>query len=58
MMRRDPIDALMDLVADDRSRITTAYFMISEDNVRMADAAAVGVASARTRLDGAPKASS
>ena len=34
MMGVDPIDAIMDLVARDRSRITTAYFMISEDNVR------------------------
>ena len=30
----DPIDAIMDLVVKDRSRVTTAYFMISEDNVR------------------------
>jgi N-acyl-D-amino-acid deacylase len=30
----DPIDALMDLVARDRSRIDTVYFMISEDNLR------------------------
>jgi N-acyl-D-amino-acid deacylase len=30
----DPIDAIMDLVAKDRSRVTTAYFMISEENVR------------------------
>jgi N-acyl-D-amino-acid deacylase len=35
MMGQDPIDALMDLVADDRSRITTAYFMMSEENVRL-----------------------
>ena len=34
-MGRDPIDALMDLVADDRSRITTAYFMMSEENVKL-----------------------
>src|SRR6185369_4129623 len=27
--------ALMDLVADDRSRITTAYFMMSEENVKL-----------------------
>lgn len=35
MMGRDPIDALMDLVADDRSRITTAYFMMDEENVKL-----------------------
>ena len=34
-MERPPIDALMDLVADDRSRITTAYFMMSEENVKL-----------------------
>lgn len=30
----DPIDALMDLVLADRSRVDTAYFSMSEDNVR------------------------
>jgi len=34
MMGVDAIDAIMDLVVKDRSRVTTAYFMISEDNVR------------------------
>jgi N-acyl-D-amino-acid deacylase len=34
MMGRDPLDALMDLVLQDRSRITTAYFIISEENIR------------------------
>jgi N-acyl-D-amino-acid deacylase len=34
MLGVDPIDAIMDLVTMDRSRITTAYFMIGEDNVR------------------------
>ena len=34
MMGKDPIDALMDLVAADRSRVDTAYFIIAEDNVR------------------------
>lgn len=29
----DPIDALMDLVMRDRSRVGTAYFMMSEENV-------------------------
>jgi len=31
---KDPIEALMDLVRDDRSRVSTAYFIISEDNIR------------------------
>ena len=35
MMGKDPIDALMDLVSDDRSRVTTAYFMMSEENVKL-----------------------
>jgi N-acyl-D-amino-acid deacylase len=30
----DPIDALMELVRRDRSRVSTAYFMMSEENVR------------------------
>jgi N-acyl-D-amino-acid deacylase len=30
----DPLDALMELVRRDRSRIGTAYFMMSEENVR------------------------
>ncbi|MEX2225580.1 MAG: amidohydrolase family protein [Dehalococcoidia bacterium] len=30
----DPIDALIELVRRDRSRITTAYFMMSEENIR------------------------
>jgi N-acyl-D-amino-acid deacylase len=34
MMATDPIEALMDLVLHDRSRIDTAYFIISEENVR------------------------
>jgi N-acyl-D-amino-acid deacylase len=34
MMSLDPIDAIFELVAKDRSRVSTAYFMISEDNVR------------------------
>jgi N-acyl-D-amino-acid deacylase len=34
MMGLDPVDALIELVRRDRSRITTAYFMISEENVR------------------------
>ena len=31
---KDPIDALMDLVLRDRSRVDTAYFSISEDNLK------------------------
>jgi N-acyl-D-amino-acid deacylase len=30
----DPIDALIELVRRDRSRVSTAYFMMSEDNIR------------------------
>jgi N-acyl-D-amino-acid deacylase len=30
----DPIDAVMDLVRTDRSRVSTAFFMISEENLR------------------------
>ena len=30
----DPLDAMMELVRRDRSRVSTAYFMMSEDNVR------------------------
>jgi len=32
---KDPIDTLMDLVMQDRSRIGTAYFLMSEQNVRL-----------------------
>jgi N-acyl-D-amino-acid deacylase len=35
MRGTDAIDALMDLVADDLSRITTAYFMMDEANVEL-----------------------
>ncbi|MGD9894521.1 MAG: amidohydrolase family protein [Dehalococcoidia bacterium] len=31
----DPLDAMMDLVMRDRSRVGTAYFMMSEENVRL-----------------------
>jgi N-acyl-D-amino-acid deacylase len=34
MMGKDPVDALMDLIRSDRSSISTAYFIISEDNIR------------------------
>jgi N-acyl-D-amino-acid deacylase len=35
MRGADAIDALMDLVREDRSRITTAYFQMSEENVAL-----------------------
>jgi N-acyl-D-amino-acid deacylase len=31
---KDPVDTIMDLVLEDRSRVGTVYFMISEDNIR------------------------
>lgn len=31
----DPLDAMMDLVMRDRSRVGTAYFMMAEENVRL-----------------------
>ncbi|MGH7752367.1 MAG: N-acyl-D-amino-acid deacylase family protein, partial [Gemmatimonadales bacterium] len=31
----DPIETIFDLVVQDRSRITTAYFMMSEENVKL-----------------------
>jgi N-acyl-D-amino-acid deacylase len=34
MMDTDPIEAIFRLVESDRSRVSTAYFMMSEDNVR------------------------
>lgn len=30
----DPVDTIMDLVLEDRSRVGTVYFMMSEDNIR------------------------
>lgn len=35
MENTDPIDALIDLVVRDGSRVGTAYFMMSEENVRL-----------------------
>jgi N-acyl-D-amino-acid deacylase len=32
--KSDPIDTLMDLLAEDESRITTVYFMMTEENVK------------------------
>jgi N-acyl-D-amino-acid deacylase len=32
--RKDPIDTIMDLIAEDESRIDTIYFIMSEDNVK------------------------
>jgi len=34
MRGRDPIDTMMDLIAEDESRIGTIYFIMSEDNVK------------------------
>src|SRR5256885_4390657 len=34
MRGKDPIDTLMDLIAEDESRIGTIYFMISEENIK------------------------
>src|SRR5207248_1341095 len=34
MRSKDPIDTAMDLVAEDESRISTVYFIMSEDNVK------------------------
>ena len=34
MRGRDPIDTMMDLIAEDESRIGTIYFVMSEDNVK------------------------
>ena len=34
MRGKDPIDTLMDLIAEDESRIGTLYFIMSEDNVK------------------------
>ena len=49
----DPVDTIMNLVLEDRSRVGTVYFMMSEDNIRKADRAAVGVVRLRRRVDGA-----
>jgi N-acyl-D-amino-acid deacylase len=32
--KKDPIETMMDLLAEDESRISTVYFLMSEDNVR------------------------
>jgi len=34
MRGKDPIDTIMDLIAEDESRISTVYFIMSEENVR------------------------
>src|SRR5438067_13936042 len=31
---KDPVETIMDLVLEDRSRIGTIYFLISEDNIK------------------------
>ena len=34
MRGEDPVDTIMNLVLEDRSRVGTVYFMMSEDNIR------------------------
>lgn len=34
MRGKDPVDTIMDLVLEDRSRVGAVYFMISEENIR------------------------
>jgi N-acyl-D-amino-acid deacylase len=34
LRHEDPVDTIMNLVLEDRSRVGTVYFMISEDNIR------------------------
>jgi N-acyl-D-amino-acid deacylase len=34
LRREDPVDTIMNLVLEDRSRVGTVYFMMSEDNIR------------------------
>jgi N-acyl-D-amino-acid deacylase len=34
MRGKDPAEVIMDLVAEDRSRVGTVYFMMSEDNIK------------------------
>jgi len=34
MRGKDPIDTIMDLIAEDESRIATVYYLMSEENVR------------------------
>ena len=34
MRGENPVDTIMNLVLEDRSRVGTVYFMISEDNIR------------------------
>ena len=34
MRGKDPIETIMDLVVEDRSRVGTVYFMMSEENIK------------------------
>jgi N-acyl-D-amino-acid deacylase len=34
LRKEDPVDTIMNLVLEDRSRVGTVYFMMSEDNIR------------------------
>ena len=51
MRGEDPVDTIMNLVLEDRSRVGTVYFMMSEDNIRKQIVRVVR--SARRRVDGA-----
>ncbi len=48
-----PAETAIDLVIEDDSRVETVYFMMSEENVKQADPAALGELRLRRRLDGA-----
>ena len=39
----DPVDTIMNLIEEDQSRVGAVYFMMSDENLRKRDRAAVGV---------------
>ena len=41
MRGKDPIETIMDLIAEDESRIDTIYFLMSEENVQQGTGEAV-----------------
>jgi N-acyl-D-amino-acid deacylase len=49
----DPVDTIMNLVLEDRSRVGTVYFMMSEDNLRRQIQLPWDVVRIRRRVDGA-----
>ena len=53
MRGKSPEETAMDLVVEDGSRVGTVYFLMSEDNVRQRDRAAVGELRLRRGVDGA-----